>query len=118
MTVFASFGANTLTVFGDNGRHTIELSRNAAGQLLVNSGTIAVSGDTPTVTNTRSIAVFGQGTRDDVIINEANGAMPRVNLFGGAANDVLTGGSDAVFLIGQAEHATLRSSAAPAACWA
>ena len=68
--------------------------------------------------NTRSIAVFGQGANDDVIINEANGAMPRVNLFGGAANDVLTGGSDAVFLIGQAEHATLRSSAAPAACWA
>jgi hypothetical protein len=41
-----------LAVFGDNLDNTIEVSRNAAGQILVNGGAVNVVGGTPTVANT------------------------------------------------------------------
>src|SRR5829696_1797482 len=82
--VTASFtpGAGVLTVFGDNLDNTITVSRNAAGQLLVNGGAVSILGGTPTVANTSLIQVFGQGGNDTVTLNEANGALPRANLFG------------------------------------
>ena len=48
--VTASFTprAGTLTVFGDNLDNTIDVSRNAAGTILVNGGAVAVLGGTPT----------------------------------------------------------------------
>ncbi len=97
----------TLTVLGDNQDNTVEVSRNAAGQLLVNGGAVSVLGGTPTVANTALIQVFGLGGNDTLTLNEANGALPRANLFGGAGNDVLTGGSGADLLFGQAGNDTL-----------
>src|SRR5687768_357463 len=105
--VVASFSANTLSVFGDNLDNNVQLSRNAAGNILVNGGAVAVLGGTPTVANTALIQVFGQGGNDVVTLNEANGALPRANLFGGAGNDVLTGGSGNDQLFGQAGNDTL-----------
>src|SRR5688572_11187733 len=107
--VTASFSAvsGTLTVFGDNLDNTITVSRDAAGKLLVNGGAVAVTGGTPTVANTALIQVFGQGGNDVVSLNEANGALPRANLFGGSGNDVLTGGSGGDMLFGQAGNDTL-----------
>src|SRR3954453_13273234 len=103
----ATFGNGTLTVFGDSLANNIQISRDAAGQILVNGGAIKVTGGTPTVANTVLIQVFGQGNNDTLTLNEASGALPKANLFGGAGNDVLTGGSGNDQLFGQAGNDTL-----------
>jgi Ca2+-binding RTX toxin-like protein len=109
MAVTASFlpGAGILTEFGDNLDNTITTSRNAAGQILVNGGAVQVLGGTPTVANTALIQVFGQGGNDTITLDEANGPLPRANLFGGAGNDTLTGGSGGDMLFGQSGNDTL-----------
>ena len=101
--VTASFiaGAGTLSVFGDNLDNTITLSRNAAGNILVNGGAVAILGGTPSVANTALMQVFGQGGNDTITLDQANGALPRANLFGGAVNDTLTGGAVVDMLFGQ-----------------
>ena len=103
----ASFSGGTLTVFGDAGSNTITISRDAAGKVLVNGGAVAVAGGTPTVANTSLIQVFGQAGNDTIGLNEANGALPRANLSGGANNDTLTGGSAGDQLFGQGGNDTL-----------
>ena len=105
--VVASFSNAQLTVFGDAANNTITISRDAAGKILVNGGAVAVSGGTATVANTTLIQVFGQGGNDTVTLNEANGALPSANLFGGANNDTLTGGSGNDLMFGQAGNDTL-----------
>jgi Ca2+-binding RTX toxin-like protein len=103
----ASFSSGVLTVFGDAANNSITISRDAAGKILVNGGAVVVTGGTPTVANTTLIQVFGQAGNDTVTLNEASGALPRANLFGGANNDTLTGGSGADQLFGQAGNDTL-----------
>ena len=103
----ATYTNGTLNVFGDNAANTIEISRNAAGTLLVNGGAVPVLGGTPTVANTALIQVFGLGDNDTITLNQANGALPRANVFGGAGNDVLTGGSGGDLLFGQSGNDTL-----------
>jgi Ca2+-binding RTX toxin-like protein len=107
--VSATFSANAgvLTVIGDNLDNTITISRNAAGQILVNGGAVPVLGGTPTVANTKQISVLGLGGNDTLTLNEANGALPRATLFGGAGNDTLTGGSGGDQLFGQSDNDTL-----------
>src|SRR5262245_18758151 len=100
-------GAGLLTIFGDSLNNTIDVSRNAAGAILVNGGAVTVRGGTPTVANVASIQVFGLGGNDSITLNEALGALPRANLFGGAGNDTLTGGSGNDLLFGQEGNDTL-----------
>src|SRR5262245_16651090 len=85
--VTASFSQGVLTVFGDSLDNTITVSRNAAGNILVNGGAVTVAGGTSTVANTSLIQVFGQGGADALSLSEVNGALPRANLFGGVGND-------------------------------
>src|SRR4051812_9819946 len=103
----ATFNNGVLTVLGDSAPNAIVVSRDAAGRILVNGGAIAVIGGTPTVANTTRVQVFGLGGNDVLTLSEANGALPAANLFGGAGNDVLTGGSGADQLFGQAGNDTL-----------
>ncbi len=105
--VTATFSGGALSVVGDSAANNIGISRNAAGRILVNGGAVAVVGGTPTVANTALIRVFGLGDNDVISLNEANGALPPANLFGGAGNDVLTGGSGADQVFGQAGNDTL-----------
>jgi Ca2+-binding RTX toxin-like protein len=107
--VTASFvpGTGTLMVFGDALDNNLTISRNAAGQIHVNNGAVAVVGGTPTVANTALIQVTSQGGADTVTLSEASGALPRANLYGGAGNDTLTGGSGGDQLFGQAGNDTL-----------
>lgn len=107
MSITATFSAGTLSVFGDNLDNNITISRNAAGALLVNGGAVSILGGSSSVANTSLIQVFGQGGNDTIALNEANGALPRANLFGGSGNDTLTGGSGADMLFGQAGNDTL-----------
>ncbi len=99
--------AGILTVLGDGLNNTIEVSRDAAGTILVNGGAVAIQGGTPTVANTSLIQGFGLGGHDTIALNEANGALPQANLFGGAGNDTLTGGSGGDQLFGQSGNDTL-----------
>ena len=105
--VTASFGNGVLNVNGDALDNNIVVSRNAAGQLLVNGGAVAVVGGTPTVANTASIRVHGVGGADTISLSEVNGALPQAFLFGGAANDVLSGGSGNDQLFGESGNDTL-----------
>ena len=77
MAVTSTFtpSAGILSTFGDSLNNNITVSRDAAGKLLVNGGAVKVLGGTP---------VFGQAGDDNITLNEANGALPRANLFGGA----------------------------------
>src|SRR3954454_18449018 len=99
--------AGVLTVNGDSADNAIVLSRDAAGRILVNNGAVAVIGGTPTVANTALLRASGLGGNDTITLNEANGALPAANLFGGAGNDTLTGGSGADQLFGQGGNDTL-----------
>jgi Ca2+-binding RTX toxin-like protein len=100
-------GAGLLTAFGNAASNHLEFSRNAAGNILVNGGDTPVVGGVPTVANIKLIQAFGLAGNDTITLNEANGALPRANLFGGGGNDVLTGGSGADLLFGQADNDTL-----------
>jgi Ca2+-binding RTX toxin-like protein len=103
----ATFNNGVLSVFGDGAGNSIVISRDAAGKILVNNGAVAVLGGTATVANTSLIRAFGQGGNDVVTLNEASGALPAANLFGGADNDTLTGASGSDQLFGQAGNDTL-----------
>ncbi len=102
--VTGSFNPATgvLTAIGDNLGNTITVSRDAAGNLLINGGATPITGGRPTVANTAAIQAFGLGGDDTISLDEANGALPAADLFGGAGNDLLTGGSGADQLFGQA----------------
>src|SRR5688572_14548792 len=104
--VTASFSpiSGVLSVFGDALDNNVAVSRNAAGNVLINGGAVSVVGGTPTVANTSLIQVFGQNGNDVITLNESGGALPRANLFGGSGNDVLTGGSGADMLFGQGDN--------------
>jgi Ca2+-binding RTX toxin-like protein len=105
----ASFspGNGMLSVFGDSLDNTIQISRDASGRILVNNGAVPIVGGTPTVANTALIQVLGLGGQDAITLNQANGALPRANLFGGAGNDTLTGGAGGDQLFGQGGNDTL-----------
>src|SRR5437763_1145020 len=109
MAISATFNPipELLTVLGDTVDNTVTVSRDAAGQILINGGAVTAIGGTPTVANTTTIQVFGQGGNDTITLNESNGALPAAQLFGGDGNDVLTGGSADDQLFGQAGNDTL-----------
>jgi Ca2+-binding RTX toxin-like protein len=101
------FSNGVLTVTGDSLDNNITLSRNAAGNILVNGGAVTIGGGTATVGNTTAIKVLGLGGNDVLTISEVNGALPKADLFGGAGNDVLTGGSGNDQLFGESGNDTL-----------
>jgi Ca2+-binding RTX toxin-like protein len=103
----ATFSNGVLSVSGDGAGNTIVISRDAAGKILVNNQSVAVVGGTPTVANTALIRVFGLNGNDVISLNEAIGALPAAELFGGAKDDTLTGGSGSDQLFGQAGNDTL-----------
>ena len=100
-------GSGVLSVSGTNAANTIEVSRNAAGAILVNNGASPIVGGTPTIANTSLITVYGQGGDDVITLNQANGALPAGNLFGGAGHDTITGGAGNDQLFGQAGNDTV-----------
>ena len=98
----ATFANATLTLVGDALANGLTVGRDSAGLLVVNGGAVPVAGGTPTVDNTTLIQAFGQGGDDSIALDEANGPLPRGQLFGGAGNDSIHGGSAGDQLFGQA----------------
>lgn len=109
MAVTATFSSNAgiLSVFADNQSNSVTVSRSAAGSIFVNGGAVPILGGTSTVANTFKIQVFGLGGDDMLFLDETNGALPAANIFGGAGNDTIIGGSGADQLFGQAGNDTL-----------
>jgi Ca2+-binding RTX toxin-like protein len=101
-TVTASFsaGAGLLRVTGDAADNTIDVSRNAAGAILVNNGAVAIQGDPATIDSARMIMIVGAGGNDNLALDETNGAMPAASIFGGPGDDVITAGSGSDFVDG------------------
>jgi Ca2+-binding RTX toxin-like protein len=96
-----------LSVIGTLVAELMTVSRNASGQLLVNGGSVPITGGTPTVANTSLIEMLGDDGDDTITLDEANGALPAAELLGGGGADTITGGSAGDTLIGQAGDDTL-----------
>jgi len=90
-TITAAFSGGILAVTGDDHDNNITVSRDAAGALLVNGGSVTISGDAPTVANTTQIKMLGLGGNDVLLVDDANGPMPPAFLSGGDGDDTLTG---------------------------
>ena len=99
----ATFDPRTgeLSVAGDGRDNSIALSRDAAGAILVNGGSVAIKGGTPTVANTGQITIAGKAGTDQLFFDEANGALPRATMSGGSGDDTLIGGSGNDTLLGE-----------------
>jgi Ca2+-binding RTX toxin-like protein len=109
MAITASFNAaaGLLSIFADNPDNTVTVSRNAAGNILVNGGAVPILGGNPTVANTALIQAFGLGGNDNLSIDESLGGLPAANLFGGTGNDTAGGGSSDDQLFGQSGNDVL-----------
>jgi Ca2+-binding RTX toxin-like protein len=104
--VTATFTSGVLVVRGDALDNVIVMSRNAAGTILVNGGSVPVVG-TATVANTTVMIAVGGGGNDTIALDEANGALPSSILVGGDGNDVVTGGFGGDLIVGLAGNDTL-----------
>ena len=115
MAVTASFFPvlSFLTAVGDGLPNTIILSRDAGGNILVNSGGVTIVGGSPTVVNTSLIQVFGQAGNDTLALDEANGAVPASLQFGGKGDDTMTGGSGGDQLFGESDDDVLLGKGGP-----
>jgi len=104
ITAFFIANAGLLNIFGDGLGNTVTVSRNAAGNILINGGAVAIQGGQPTVANTSLIQAFGLGGNDNLSLDESNGALPASQLFGGTGNDTVAGGSGGDKLFGQSDN--------------
>jgi len=88
MAIKAQFvrGSGVLTVLDDAGDNSIIVSRDPAGNILVNGGAVPITGSGATVANTTLIQVFGSSGNDTITLDEINGALPAALLFGGDGN--------------------------------
>jgi len=106
-SISAVLSGGVLTVTGDGHDNTITASRDAAGTILVNGGTVAVSGGVPTIANTTLIRIIGLNGNDLLLVDDSNGPMPPANLLGGEGDDTLTGSASDDVLDGGPGNDTL-----------
>ncbi len=110
LAVTASFSpaGGLLSIIGDAQDNNIEISRADNGQILVNDGEVAIVGGTPTVNNTNLIFANGLAGNDNIVFNEAQGALPRGTLLGGSGSDTLISGAGEDTLLGGGGNDFLR----------
>jgi hypothetical protein len=106
MAITASFSprAKLLLVFSDNVDEAITISRNVAGQILVNGGAVSIRGGQPTIANTAEIQAFSKSGEGKIIIDESNGALPATELFDSGGDTVLRGGKNNIHVVGCNDH--------------
>ena len=107
MAIRTNFTAGLLSVTGGNGDDAIPITRDAAGQILINGGAISAQSaqeGQPTLTNATGIVVVGGNGNDTISLDNiappAGQALPPATLFGGNGNDMLTGGGGDDMLFG------------------
>jgi Ca2+-binding RTX toxin-like protein len=109
MAIKANFTEGVLSVTGDNGNDAITVTRDTAGQILINGGAISAQG--ATLTNATGIVVVGGNGNDTISLDNiappAGQALPSATLFGGNGNDILTGGGGNDMLFGGAGDDTI-----------
>src|SRR5262245_44458467 len=93
MAITANFSSGILSIVGDTLDNPITVSRDAAGNILVNNGAIPITGGPATDGNTLQIQASGLAGIDTINLDETNGALPPTTFLGGTGNDVLIGGS-------------------------
>lgn len=110
LAVTATFSPSggLLQVTGDNFDNNIEISRAANGNILVNDGEVVITGGTPTVSNTTVILASGLDGNDNIVLNEAQGALPEATMLGGDGNDTLIGGAGEDTILGGADNDFIR----------
>jgi Ca2+-binding RTX toxin-like protein len=93
MATTATFDATTglLNILGDAANNTTAISRNGAGNILVNGGAIPVQGGPATVADTEVIQAFGADGNDRINASKLAEAAIQLVLDGGAGNDTITG---------------------------
>jgi Ca2+-binding RTX toxin-like protein len=99
-SVSATSSGGILTVLGDHNANSITVSRDVAGNLLVNNGAVNITGSPATVGTIQKIAISGVAGNDTIALDETNGVLPAASISGGSGNDSLTGGSGADTLSG------------------
>jgi len=114
MAIKVNFTAGLLSVTGDNADDAIAITRDAAGQILINGGAISAQSaqeGQPTLTNATGIVVVGGNGNDTISLDNiappAGQALPPATLFGGRGNDILTGGGGNDMLFGGAGDDTI-----------
>ncbi len=99
MAVTANLSSGTLSILGDLFNNQIAVVNDGMGNILVNSGTVAIQGGPSTTLNTTAIQISGSGG-DDVISAGVGLAIVSLTIDGGAGNDTITGGDAFDLLIG------------------
>jgi RTX calcium-binding nonapeptide repeat (4 copies) len=111
MAIKANFTAGLLSVTGGNGDDAIAITRDAAGQILINGGAISAQEGQPTLTNATGIVVVGGNGNDTISLDNiappAGQSLPPATLFGGNGNDILIGGGGNDMLFGGAGDDTI-----------
>src|SRR5215212_7942354 len=69
LSVTASFSGGTLRVTGDDQNNVISISRDVAGNILVNNGAIPIAGAPATIANTDHLHLVGAGGNDTITLN-------------------------------------------------
>jgi Ca2+-binding RTX toxin-like protein len=95
-------GQAVLNVFGDSTDNAIVVSRDHAGDILINGGDVDVHGAAATVDNVGRLHIATGGGNDTVSFDETNGALPPADVFGGSGNDRISGSSAPDPLFGEA----------------
>jgi len=93
-------GHRVLSVFGDRTDNRIVVSRDTAGDILVNGGYVDIRGATATVDDVDLLRVFGRAGNDSIALDETNGPLPKAQLFGGRGDDHVSGGAEDDLLAG------------------
>jgi Ca2+-binding RTX toxin-like protein len=87
-------GRKVLTVSGGRGADRLVVSRDAAGDILINGRAVRSHGGPATVADVDLLRVLGGAGDDSISLDETNGPLPRALLAGGTGNDRITGGAE------------------------
>jgi Ca2+-binding RTX toxin-like protein len=110
MTITASFSNadHTLVIKGDEQDNFVEISTDASGRIVLNDGTIPITGDIPAPGHVTSIEAAGFGGNDRFTFKETDFFLPanflgddgNDQLLGNAADNILEGGAGDDELLG------------------
>jgi hypothetical protein len=100
ITAIFVLAGHELRIVGDDQDNVIVVSRDAAGTIFVNGGSVPILNGPATTQTTANFHIIGGAGADQISLDETNGLLPLAGIFGGDGNDTLTGGSGEDFIDG------------------